>query len=127
MQLIIYICLLISYTSAYFERRPPHFVLPIINISEQTVYDFGEGWASGWYRKNVTESWGPCVENIPNMFFEMIDFIPHGDLGLWANMLAKKDKVIAMVWEVPSDGLACTALGYDIYKLVIFIIKHITI
>ena len=32
-----------------------------------------------------------------------------------------------MAWEIPSDSMACASVGYDIYLLVIFILKHITI
>ena len=46
---------------------------------------------------------------------------------IWERMMGKKERIMNMMWELPNDTMACTSFGFDIYKLVIFIIKHITI
>ena len=80
--------------------------------------------------------------------FEVIDVVPHDNIigdttafftslvagdftaistGAMNKVYAKKEKLMHMVTEVPSMGIACTAFGLDITSLVLFIIKHITI
>ena len=34
---------------------------------------------------------------------------------------------MTLVTEIPAAGVACTSVGLDIFALVMFIIKHITI
>ena len=131
-----------------FERGAPHFTIPVVGWSEQSVFDFGEGWASGWFRKNETDNWGPCIEGIPNFILEVVDVVPHDNIigdtttlfnnliagdfsaistGAMNKVYAKKEKLMHMVTEVPAMGVSCTAVGLDIAALVIFIVKHITI
>ena len=69
-----------------FERHAPIFRIPIIGISEQSVYDFGEGWASGWFRMNITEKWGPCIETIPYMAYDAMDILPDNKIATLTTM-----------------------------------------
>ena len=50
-----------------YERGEPN--LKFMGRSEFDVYDFVEGWASGWFRGgDKRDTWGECVEGIPNIF-----------------------------------------------------------
>ena len=79
---------------------------------------------------------------------EIVDVIPHDDIigettaffnnifsGNFAAIMTqttnriteKKTRMTSLMTEMPAAAVACTNVGLDIFTLVMFIIKHITI
>ena len=79
---------------------------------------------------------------------EIVDVIPHDDIigettaffnnifsGNFAAIMTqttnriteKKTRMTSLMTEMPAAAVACTSVGMDIFTLVMFIIKHITI
>ena len=82
------------------------------------------------------------------MILEVVDVIPHDDIigettAFFKNLFSgdfvsimtqttnrvmqKKERMMSLVTEIPAATVACTSVGLDIFALVMFIIKHITI
>ena len=131
-QLLIIQAIILSTVMAKFQRGEPH--LSFMGFSEFTVYDFAEGIASGWFREDARETWGQCVEGIPNMFLQFIDIfkmLAGSDITAvftnWSKMTELFTAIVKNMGDAPQDLMACAAVGKDIGFFVSWILKHLTI
>ena len=42
-----------------------------LGYDEGDMYNFIEGWATGWFHRDMREDWGDCIEALPELMFDL--------------------------------------------------------
>ena len=45
--------------------------ISILGYDEGDFYNFVEGWATGWFHRDMTLDWGSCLEALPDLMLDM--------------------------------------------------------
>ena len=56
------------------DAREPLFRIPILGFTDIDAIDYGEGYASGFFGKDVRSQWSTCINGFPEIIEEFTDF-----------------------------------------------------
>lgn len=71
------ISLLVLSSTAEASRRPrvrnaaTQDRISLLGYDEGDAYDFVEGWATGWFHRDMKEEWGACLEAVPDLMLAL--------------------------------------------------------
>ena len=122
------------FTSVY--CRPPLFRIPILGFTDIDAIDYSEGFASGFFGKDVREQWDSCAMGIPNMMLEfkaLIDDLSANFVNpaeLFENF-GKLQKIVNFFFDMikngPKDVKGCQELVTETTDFIAWIVKHVSI
>ena len=110
--------------------------MPILGYTDIDAIDYSEGFASGFFGKDVRDQWNACANGFPTMIMELKDL--YDDLSknfvnpaeLFENF-GKLQKIVNFIFEIikngPKDVKGCQELASEGTNFIAWIVKHISL
>merc|ERR1719198_10815 len=112
-----------------------HPLINFMGITEWTIYDYGVGFASGFFKKDMQSEWSECVKGAPEVVNQFqgitakLADVNWLDIGsIFANFSLWQDLFnigMDLFRNGPSEFKACSAIVTEFNDFGAFIIKHL--
>ena len=114
-----------------------HPLINFLGFTEWTVYDYGVGFASGFFKKDMQNEWAQCIQGAPDIgkriynvgqkvvnqnWLDITNVLMN--LSLWQEIFNLGMDVFR---QGPADFKACSAIFDEFNQVFAFIVKHLDI